>query len=70
MLRLLSCGSGRLRPVAARLSPEEGSGALPPWSVRTPILQRPASALQWKMGVRVSTRWCLCVLVISVLDDL
>ena len=56
--------------MAARLSPEEGSGALPPWSVRTPILQRPASALQWKMGVRVSTRWCLCVLVISVFDDL
>ena len=69
-LRLLSCGSGRLRPVAARLSLEEGSGALPPWPVRTPTLQLPASALQWKMGARVSTRWSLCVLVSSTIDDL
>ena len=69
-LRLLSYGSGRLRPVAARLSLKEGSGTLPPWPVRTPTMQRPASALQWKMGVRVSTRWSLCILVISTFDDL
>lgn len=69
-LRLLSYGSGRLRPVAACLSLKEGSGALPPWPVRTPTLQRPASALQWKMGMRVSTRWSLCILVISTFDDL
>lgn len=69
-LRLLSCGSGRLRPVAACLSLEEGSGALPPWPMRTPALQRPASALRWKMGVRVSAPRSLCVLVISTFDDL
>lgn len=56
--------------MAACLSLEEGSGALLPWPVRTPVLQRPASALQWKMGVPVSTRWRLCVLVISTFDDL
>lgn len=56
--------------MAAHLSLEEGSGALPPWPVRIPFLQRPASALQWKVGVRVSARWSLCVLVISTFDDL